>query len=821
MIDLNDYSEPVERHDLPAIRERLRSTIEFWIFDFFPNLRVQPDRKAGRLADFSGRPPSGEGSCIIHLRGARAGQAYDFATGESAGPIDLIKYATGLTGQPLFDEAARVAGLDRPVSRQPARAAPAKDHTAEIERILEGCEPMAGTLGAHYLSTRGLEDPECADLLFHPDLADFQTKRGYCAIVAVVRDFDGSRVGGIHRTYLEDDGTGKAAPGKKMLGDCIGGAVQLYPMTDGGHVGIAEGIETAIAARQIFDVPCWAALSREGLRQWRWPGNAHKVTIFSDAGEPGEKAARELGERLAEEGRDYEIVMPIYGDDFNDDLQRGATLDEYRKKPPAQPFSDVAMIETRIAELTREAEYETLKDVIGSVVQASLEPLAEERLLTKLKSRIGGNLSTLRDQVKLLKRRLNATGDISRAPVKPAWDGMLIKDLLGKPERNEANVITALFNDPEFAGVLTFDEFRLEVIVAKPLPWDPDLRDCRPWNDADDVRCAEWLQRREINVAPSTVSRSVQGVARQNTRHPVREYLHGLEWDGHLRLERFAVDYLGAADTPLNAKFGALWIISAVARIMKPGCKADHMLILEGPQGARKSTAINTLVGDAWFTDDLEDVSSKDAKQQLRGAWVIEIAELDAIGRAEVSKIKAFLSRKVDRYRPPYGRYVMDVPRQCVFAGSVNPETYLRDETGNRRFWPIVCGEIDIAAIERDRDQLWAEAITRYEGGAVWWLTDPELIASSRKEQEARFQSDAWDDQIESWLHYDGDLRRLEPIDDVSIGEILQHVIRVEVAKWTRADQMRVSSYLKRNGWERYRVGGGDRSWRYKRVPTS
>ena len=135
------------------------------------------------------------------------------------------------------------------------------------------------------------------------------------------------------------------------------------------------------------------------------------------------------------------------------------------------------------------------------------------------------------------------------------------------------------------------------------------------------------------------------------------------------------------------------------------GVKVDHMLILEGPQGGKKSSAIKVLACADWFTDELAEIGSKDAAQQMRGIWIIEIAELDAIGRAEVSRIKAFLTRTVDRYLPPYEQYVIDVPRQCVFAGSVNPDTYLRDETGNRRFWPIRCGTIDVDALARDRDQ--------------------------------------------------------------------------------------------------------------------
>ena len=266
------------------------------------------------------------------------------------------------------------------------------------------------------------------------------------------------------------------------------------------------------------------------------------------------------------------------------------------------------------------------------------------------------------------------------------------------------------------------------------------------------MRAAEWLQRRELNVTPMTVSRSVGAVAREITVHPVRDHLGALAWDGVPRIETWACRYLGAEDTAFNRSVGALWLISAVARIFRPGVKADHMLVLEGPQGARKSTALKILAGEDWFTDELPDLGSKDAAMHMQGVWIIEIAELDAIGKAEVSRIKAFLTRTTDRFRPPYGRYTIEVPRQCVFAGTVNPDTYLRDETGNRRFWPVRCGTIDIDALARDRDQLWAEAVARFRAGAIWWIDTPELIAAAKSEQEKRYQGDAWDARIDRWL---------------------------------------------------------------------
>ena len=215
----------------------------------------------------------------------------------------------------------------------------------------------------------------------------------------------------------------------------------------------------------------------------------------------------------------------------------------------------------------------------------------------------------------------------------------------------------------------------------------------------------------------------------------------------------------------------------------------------------------------------------------MRGIWIIEIAELDAISRAEVSRIKAFLSRTRDRYRPPYERYVVEVPRQCVFAGSVNPDTYLRDETGNRQFWLVRCGVINLDALSRDRDQLWAEAVARYRDGTIWWLGETELIADAKAEQDRRYHSDAWDSRIDRWLGFerrrvnhgygsyddwrDEEIERAIPLTDVSVGEILEGALGIESARWTKADQMRVGAYLNARQWERYQARKGQfREWR-------
>ncbi len=493
------------------------------------------------------------------------------------------------------------------------------------------------------------------------------------------------------------------------------------------------------------------------------------------------------------------------------------------------PFSFTSLYDTALA-LTFPPDMGNLGTLLGNLAQARLDPVEERQVLVAIKATTRIPVSVTEKQIRNLRRQ----GSSTNAPaIRPVWFGQLRTSPDGTPERNEANVITALSNDEAFAGALIFDEFRQEIIVNRQLPWDEDAKMQRPWGEADDVRCAEWLQRRDINVSPMVVARSIGAVARDIRLHPVREYLSNLKWDGVPRLEAWAITYLGAADTHLSRAFGSLWVLSAVARVMDPGAKADQVLILEGPQGAKKSTALKTLASVEWFTDELAEIGSKDAAQQTRGVWIIEIAELDAIGRAETSRIKSFLSRSVDRYRPPYERYVIDVPRQCVFAGTVNPDTYLRDETGNRRFWPIRCGKIDIAALRRDRDQLWAEAMAWYLQGVQWWIEDEETKRMAEAEQEERYQGDAWDGLIDRWLVYDKErvnygygayddwreveVARPEPLSDVSVGEILRNAIGIEPARWTKGDQMRVGAYLKTRGWQRYRCSTGAREWRHRR----
>jgi predicted P-loop ATPase len=389
------------------------------------------------------------------------------------------------------------------------------------------------------------------------------------------------------------------------------------------------------------------------------------------------------------------------------------------------------------------------------------------------------------------------------------WRAELLVSDKKQPRALLANALTALRRAPEWDGVLAYDEFALITMMRKPPPWlkhqDNDWTPQR-WSDRDDALTANWLQHNDIAVSVQVAATASETVAKDAVFHPVRDHLASLQWDGHKRCALFAVDYLGAENTAYHEAVSRCMFIAAVARIMRPGVKCDYMPILEGAQDKGKSTAIELLF-TPWFSDDLAELGTKDAAMQVRVAWGIEVPELAAMTRGEIERVKAFVTRKVDRFRPSYGRRVIEVPRQSIFIGSTNADVYLRDETGGRRFWPIRCGTINLKAIERDRDQLWAEAVSLFNAGAPWWLTQSEDVAHAREQQADRYAEDPWQDIISGYVATRA---------DTSVGEILAELLLLDKSKWTQGEQNRVARCLRSMGWHRYRTERPSRTWRYR-----
>jgi predicted P-loop ATPase len=425
------------------------------------------------------------------------------------------------------------------------------------------------------------------------------------------------------------------------------------------------------------------------------------------------------------------------------------------------------------------------------------------------------------DKVKDRKAELRNPGAAgnSSSPPAPDWTDGLILGNEGEILPLLANLILILSKSPKWDGVLAFDEFNVRVVIRKQPPWGAEAPDAL-WNDHHETLLRCWFQCEDICANHSDVGRAVQAAARNNPYHPVRTYFDALVWDDVPRLDIWLTTYLHADDAALPGRaeyvraVGSRFLISAVARIYRPGCKVDYVLVLEGEQGQQKSEAIATLAGP-WGSDRIAHLDTKDAQIEIAGVLMFELAELDRLLKHRASTVKAFLTRRRERFRPVWGTHTINVDRQCVFAGTTNLATdgYLTDATGGRRYWPIVCqGMIDLEGLARDRDQLWAEAVARFKAGARWWLETPELEALAREEQDLRYRETAQQEIIKRWI---------DDKVDVSKAEVIEGALAIapdKAGRWPQTLENDVVAVLTKLGFVKYRANqNGVRSNRYRR----
>ncbi|WP_186038052.1 VapE domain-containing protein [Burkholderia gladioli] len=385
------------------------------------------------------------------------------------------------------------------------------------------------------------------------------------------------------------------------------------------------------------------------------------------------------------------------------------------------------------------------------------------------------------------------------------WEESLARSDKGTLLPTLGNVHLILSNHAEWRGVIAQDDFAGRVVKRRVPPFGQGA--LGEWTDMDDHRSTLWLsQKYGLNVRPDIVMNAVLLVADATHFHDIREYLNTLEWDGVERVKSMPSTYLHVADSEYVQLAFMKWMIAAVARVMQPGCKVDNVLILEGRQGWRKSTALKVLAGKQWFTDTPIQIGNKDTYAVMAGKWIIELAELDSLNKTDSSAAKSFFATETDRFRNFYGKRATDVHRQCVFAGSVNFDAYLKDESGNRRYWPLRCGGlVDIDGIARARDQLWAEAVHLYRRGVVWHVTEAERPLFE-VEQAERYEGDVYEDVIGKQIAHSS---------RTTMEEILRDVLRLDSSKWTLPEQRRIGKALKSLGWVRKRESTGSRGWYY------
>lgn len=335
-----------------------------------------------------------------------------------------------------------------------------------------------------------------------------------------------------------------------------------------------------------------------------------------------------------------------------------------------------------------------------------------------------------------------------------SWRRKLTLNGQGAPEKSMNNLRVALENDPKLAGRIRLNLFSGRIEVSGELPWQ------RPWTssvwrDEDATHLRLYLEPFFGKAAKQDVLDAIGAAAADQAYHPVREWLEALTWDGTPRLDTLLIDYLGAADTAYTRAVTRKSLVAAVTRIMRPGCKYDTMLVLVGGQGRHKSTILAKLGGE-WFSDSLRTFGDKDSMETIQGTWINEIAEMQAMAKADINQVKQFLSKTNDYYRAAYGRYTSDQPRQCIFFGTTNSRECLTDATGNRRFWPV---DIDMigrtknvfADLDGEREQIWAEAVAYWRLGETLHLP-PELEADAMAAQEEHRQRDPREGMIEGFL---------------------------------------------------------------------
>jgi predicted P-loop ATPase len=416
------------------------------------------------------------------------------------------------------------------------------------------------------------------------------------------------------------------------------------------------------------------------------------------------------------------------------------------------------------------------------------------------------NYLTLDEQAEERKEKAN-TSFITASPEEEGPD----PDYIDKLDCSETGVMKTIKNvhcilntSPQWHGVISYDDFAHRAIVMRDLGSELFTKGAEV-EDAHVTKIRLALNRAVgVDFGTPLIYDSMLSVAEEHRFHPVRDYLDNLTWDGTKRVGKWLNTYMGAPDDDYTSAVGQAFLISAIARVMSPGCEVDGCLVFEGDQNLGKNSAVNALMPVVKWRGVLgADLARPDTKLDIHGTWFVELQEMVHTRKAAVDELKAFLTETADRVRSPYGRINKRYPRQSVFFGSTDNDCYLKDTTGNRRFWPVACKPVvtniegsftDRDALARDRDQIWAEARDLFLAGVSWKLT-AVVKALAKEEAEERMLPDTWDDTVSEML---------EGKTEVTITEILVQ-LNLEIGKTGHLDGTRLADILRRLKWRRFK----------------
>lgn len=517
---------------------------------------------------------------------------------------------------------------------------------------------------------------------------------------------------------------------------------------------IVEGEKAALAAEKfinIYTVVTWSSGANSIKNTDFTPLTNRSVLLWPDADEPGIKAMSILASILKPICQQVKVINTDQsnGWDAADALSEGfnqakflswakpLVIDLNKSQTPIQPPADEPPPEIQIVE--RENEPPRNKSVL--FIELGLTPISEKNPM---------------------------------------------------PIPNMANVIKLLSFAPIYKGKIWFDEFHQSIMT------NYNCEKPRRWTEADDLSMLYDFQSNwnMPKLTAQSCEQAIRSIAFSNIKNEVKDWLTSLKWDGVSRILDFMTIALGVSPSVYSMAVSRNWFIGLVARAIRPGCKFDEMLILEGPQGIYKSTAISTL-GGKYFAESNASLDSKDFMIELAGAWIIEFDELDQFRKSDATLIKKKLSQKTDRYRPVHAKQVIDVPRSCVFVGTTNQSEYLKDETGGRRFWPVLCSKIDIEYIKENREQLFAEAVHELNNGATWH----EVPDETKAEQEIRREVDPWEEIIASSLNQENFIQVGQSQKLITTNNIAMYVLNIPIERYDKRVANRIGKCLRVVGY--------------------
>lgn len=497
------------------------------------------------------------------------------------------------------------------------------------------------------------------------------------------------------------------------------------------------------------------------------PLRGRRVVLWPDADDPGRKCMARIAEILTSRGCEVKIAKPdpdvAKGWDVADAIAEGWTRDDcYKFVANAERVGSKELVMARTTTTTQAIQ------------------TADAQLVQRVE---------VREELAESKPVLEDYGFLRGA------QGRYVPSLDG--------VCRVLEKHPRWAGQIWYDTFLEKIQTSAFGPTEN-------WTDYLAARLNRWVQAvfEFPTLGTDRCHEAADTVARGNPRNCLREWLESLVWDQTPRLHDLLPRGFGTAVDLYHVRVGECWLVSMVARALKPGCKVDTMPVFEGSQGAGKSSALAILGGD-YFGECHEDFGSKDFVLSLKGRWLIEVAEMHAFRRADVDRLKGIMSTRIDRVRLPYGRVTEEHPRQSVFAGTTNRDDWQADDTGARRFWPVRCGFLSHDWIRDNREQLFAEAVVRFKAGDDWWEV-PTLQASTAADE--RRPEDPWEEVIAGYLD---DNRTY------SARELLGTPLNIDIENQSNAAAKRVGAILRRLGWEKYVSHGSNSTKRWRREPQN